>query len=161
MSEQTTQAGKYLTFRLAKEEYGIPITKVKEIIGMMDITQIPQSHDYMKGVINLRGSVIPVIDLRARFSMESVKATDRTCIIVVELTKDGTIHLIGMVVDSVSEVTLVNDDQIDVSVSFGMQIRDNFITGMAKTENGVKILLDIDKMVSADAVEEVLEAEAA
>jgi purine-binding chemotaxis protein CheW len=161
VSEQSTQAGKYLTFRLAKEEYGVTITKVKEIIGMMDITQIPQCHDYMKGVINLRGSVIPVIDLRARFGMESVEATDRTCIIVVELTKDGTIHLIGIVVDSVSEVTLVNDDQIDVSVSFGMQIRDNFITGMAKTENGVKILLDIDKMISADVVEEVLEADAA
>lgn len=158
VSEQATQTGKYLTFRLAKEEYGISITKVKEIIGLMEITQIPQCHDYMIGVINLRGNVIPVIDLRARFNMESIEHTDRTCIIVVEIYRKNTLHLIGMVVDFVSEVTFVNDDQIDVSVNLGMQIKDHFITGMAKTENGVKILLDIDKMVSEEDADEILEA---
>ena len=161
MSKQSTQAGKYLTFRLAKEEYGISITKVKEIIGMMDITQIPQSHEYMKGVINLRGSVIPVIDLRARFNMETVEPTDRTCIIVVEVLRDRTIYLVGIVVDSVSEVTNIKEDQIDVSVSFGMKLDDNFITGIAKTDHGVKILLNIDKMVSDDDATEILKAEAA
>jgi purine-binding chemotaxis protein CheW len=158
VSESLNLAGKYLTFRLAKEEYGIPITKVKEIIGMMDITQIPQSQEYMKGVINLRGNVIPVIDLRARFSMEVIEPTDRTCIIVVEIYRGSTLHMIGMVVDSVSEVIFVNDDQIDASVSFGMQLKDRYITGMAKTENGVKILLDIDKMVSGEDVAEMMEA---
>ena len=158
MSEQATQAGKYLTFKLAKEEYGIPITKVKEIIGMMEITGIPQSHTYMKGVINLRGSVIPVLDLRARFSMEVIEPTDRTCIIVVEVLRNKTIYLVGVVVDSVSEVLHVNDDQIDVAVNFGMELDDHFITGIAKTENGVKILLNIDRMVSDADAEGVLEA---
>lgn len=158
MNKTISQSGKFLTFKLAKEEYGISIIKVKEIIGMMEITKIPQSHDYIKGVINLRGSVIPVIDLRARFTMETIEATDRTCIIVVEVLRDKNIHLVGVVVDSVSEVMFVKDDQIDVSVNFGMKLEDLFITGMAKTENGVKILLDIDKMVSEDDIPEVLEA---
>lgn len=158
MNESTSQSGKFLTFKLAKEEYGIPITKVKEIIGMMEITHIPQSHDYMKGVINLRGSVIPVIDLRARFNMETIESTDRTCIIVVEVPWAEIIHLVGIVVDSVSEVIFIKDDQIDVSVNFGMKLNDLFIMGIAKTENAVKVLLDIDNMVSAHDVFEVLEA---
>jgi len=158
MNGNTSQAGKYLTFKLAKEEYGIAITKVKEIIGMMDITRIPQSYDYMKGVINLRGSVIPVIDLRARFNIEITDPTNRTCIIVVETDRNNSLHPIGVVVDSVSEVSFIKDDQIDFPLNFGMELKDHFITGMAKTDNGVKILVDIDKIVNSEEVTELLEA---
>ena len=158
MKETTSQAGKFLTFKLAKEEYGLAIIKVKEIIGMMDITQIPQAREYMKGVINLRGSVIPVIDLRARFEMEIIEATDRTCIVVVEVEKDDSLHPIGVVVDAVSEVLFIKDENIEDTMHFGTNVDNHFITGMAKTENGVKILLDIDKLMSGDDVSEILEA---
>jgi purine-binding chemotaxis protein CheW len=145
--------GKYLTFSLAQEEYGIGILKIKEIIGMMAITTVPQTPKFVKGVINLRGKVIPVIDLRLRFGMESMDYTERTCIIVVEI--DGTANTvqIGIVVDAVSEVLNINGKDIEDTPTFGTKLDTTYILGMAKMEGGVKILLDIDRVLKAEEVE--------
>jgi len=145
--------GKYLTFTLADEEYGIGILKIKEIIGMMPVTTVPQTPDFVKGVINLRDKVIPVIDLRLRFGIKSINYTDRTCIIVVEI--QGTIQTvqIGIVVDSVSEVLNVKGEEIEDTPTFGAKLNTDYILGMAKMEGGVKILLDIDRVLKAEEVE--------
>jgi len=135
---------KYLTFSLANEEYGIGILKVKEIIGMMAITAIPQAPDFVKGVINLRGKVIPVIDLRGRFGMETINYTERTCIIVVEIVRGGSSVSMGIVVDAVSEVLNIKATEIENTPTFGVKLNTDFILGMAKINNDVKILLDID-----------------
>ena len=143
---------KYLTFVLADEEYGIGILKIKEIIGMMSITTVPQTPEFVKGVINLRGKVIPVVDLRLRFGMEAMDYTERTCIIVVEIQgADGTIQ-IGIVVDSVSEVLNIKVEDIEDTPTFGTKLNTDYILGMAKMEGGVKILLDIDKVLSTDEI---------
>jgi purine-binding chemotaxis protein CheW len=135
---------KYLTFSLANEEYGIGILKVKEILGMMAITAIPQAPEFVKGVINLRGKVIPVIDLRGRFGMETINYTDRTCIIVVEIVRGGSPVSMGIVVDAVSEVLNIKATEIENTPTFGVKLNTDFILGMAKINNDVKILLDID-----------------
>ncbi len=144
--------GKYLTFTMAEEEYGIGILKIKEIIGMMAITTVPQTPDFVKGVINLRGKVIPVMDLRLRFGMEAIDYNDRTCIIVVEIEgQAGTIQ-IGIVVDAVSEVLNIKGEDIEDAPTFGTKLNTEYILGMAKMEGGVKILLDIDKVLNADEI---------
>lgn len=144
--------GKYLTFSLANEEYGIGILKIKEIIGMMPITTVPQTPSFVKGVINLRGKVIPVIDLRLRFDMDGIDYTERTCIIVVEIMgKTGTV-LIGIVVDSVSEVLNIKEEDIEDTPAFGTKLDTEFIMGMAKLDGGVKILLDIDRVLNAEDI---------
>jgi purine-binding chemotaxis protein CheW len=150
--------GKYLTFSLADEEYGIGILKIKEIIGMLPITSVPQTPDFVKGVINLRGKVIPVMDLRLRFGMMSMDYTERTCIIVVEITgQTGTI-LVGIVVDAVSEVLNIKGDDIEKAPTFGTKLNTDYILGMAKMEGGVKILLDIDQVLSSDELSMLSEA---
>ena len=144
--------GKYLTFSLAGEEYGIGILKIKEIIGMMPITTVPQTPEFVKGVINLRGKVIPVIDLRLRFGMDAIDYTERTCIIVVEIEgRAGTIQ-IGIVVDAVSEVLNVSGKDVEETPTFGAKLNTDYILGMAKMEGGVKILLDIDRVLSGEEV---------
>ena len=144
--------GKYLTFSLAEEEYGIGILKIKEIIGMMAITTVPQTPDFVKGVINLRGKVIPVMDLRLRFGMDLIDYNERTCIIVVEIASEtGTIQ-IGIVVDSVSEVLNIKVDDIEDTPTFGAKLNTEYILGMAKIEGGVKILLDIDKVLNNEEI---------
>ncbi|MCP4163367.1 MAG: purine-binding chemotaxis protein CheW [Deltaproteobacteria bacterium] len=150
---QATQAivdreGKYLTFVLNKEEYGIGILKIKEIIGMMPITTVPQTPDFVKGVINLRGKVIPVIDLRLRFYMKSIEYTERTCIIVVEIAGEAGTIQIGIVVDAVSEVLNIKGEEIEETPTFGTKLNTEYILGMAKMEGVVKILLDIDSVLS-------------
>ena len=144
--------GKYLTFTLAEEEYGIGILKIKEIIGMMPITSVPQTPEFVKGVINLRGKVIPVIDLRLRFGMGEIDYTERTCIIVVEIDGQVGTVLIGIVVDSVSEVLNVKGDDIEDTPTFGTKLNTEYILGMAKMEGGVKILLDIDQVLSSEEI---------
>ncbi len=144
--------GKYLTFSLAQEEYGIGILKIREIIGMMPVTSVPQTPEYVKGVINLRGKVIPVADLRLRFGMQAIDYTDRTCIIVVEIAGQvGTIQ-IGIVVDAVSEVLNIKGEEVEDTPTFGTKLDTDFILGMAKMEGGVKILLDIDQVLSAEEI---------
>jgi len=142
--------GKYLTFSLGNEEYGIGILKVKEIIGMMRITPVPQTPEFIKGVINLRGKVIPVIDLRLRFGMDENGYTERTCIIVVEIDGSGAKLHIGVVVDSVSEVLNIKGADIEDTPSFGTTLETGYILGMAKTGGGVKILLEIDRVLSGN-----------
>ena len=146
----TEREGKYLTFTLAEEEYGIGILKIKEIIGMLPITSVPQTPEFVKGVINLRGKVIPVIDLRLRFGMGEIDYTERTCIIVVEIDSQAGTVLIGIVVDSVSEVLNVKGDDIADTPTFGANLNTEYILGMAKMEGGVKILLHIDQVLSAE-----------
>jgi len=155
--EQTSKAmadreGKYLTFTLAKEEYGIGILKVKEIIGMMPITTVPRTPGFVKGVINLRGKVIPVVDLRLKFDMDEMEYTERTCIIVVEIAGASEPVLIGIVVDAVSEVLNVKGADIEDTPTFGAKLDTEYIRGMAKMNGGVKILLDIDKVLIAEEV---------
>jgi purine-binding chemotaxis protein CheW len=141
-------AGKYLTFALAKEQYGIRIMKIKEIIGLMPITFVPQTPGHVKGVINLRGKVIPVVDLRLRFGLEEAGYTERTCIIVVEAQgAAGTVPM-GIVVDGVSEVLNIRAEEIEEAPAFGGSLSTEYILGMAKSGEGVKILLDIDRVLN-------------
>ncbi|WP_027359900.1 chemotaxis protein CheW [Desulforegula conservatrix] len=140
--------GKYLTFRLGNEEYGVGIMRIREIIGMMPVTSVPQTPGFVKGVINLRGKVIPVIDLRLRFQMEEVQYDERTCIIVLEITTRESHLQIGVVVDSVSEVLNIREDDIEATPAFGIKLNTDYILGMAKAGGSVKILLDIDKVLT-------------
>jgi purine-binding chemotaxis protein CheW len=144
--------GKYLTFTMADEEYGVGILKIKEIIGMMPITTVPQTPEFVKGVINLRGKVIPVLDLRLRFGMESIDYTDRTCIIVVEIAGPSGTVMIGIVVDAVSEVLNIKGEEVEETPTFGAKLNTDYIFGMAKMGGGVKILLDIDRVLSSEQV---------
>jgi purine-binding chemotaxis protein CheW len=150
VADMTIKTGKYLTFSLESEEYGIGILKVKEIIGMLPITSVPRTPEFVKGVINLRGKVIPVIDLRSKFDMKSISYNDRTCIIVVEIDASESTVLIGIVVDTVSEVLNIKEDEIEETPAFGTKLDTRYILGMAKQDGGVKILLNIDKVLSSD-----------
>ncbi len=153
----TARAGKYLTFALGREEYGLEILKVREIIGIMEITAVPRTPSYVTGVINLRGQVIAVVDLRAKFAMERAERTEQTCIIVVEICQDERKLNTGIIVDRVSEVLNIGADKIEEPPSFGDTVDTDFILGMGKIGKSVKILLDIDKVLSA---EEALSIEA-
>ncbi len=144
--------GKYLTFTLAKEEYGIGILKVKEIIGMMPITTVPRTPGFVKGVINLRGKVIPVVDLRLKFGMEEMAYTERTCIIVVEVAGANGPVVIGIVVDAVSEVLNIKGTDVEDTPTFGDKLDTDYILGMAKMNGGVKILLSIDRVLGTEEV---------
>lgn len=155
-AEQLT--GKYLIFNLAAGEYGIDISKIKEIIGMMPITKVPQTPKFVKGVVNLRGKVIPVVDLRLRFGVEASDYTERTCIIVVEVEGASGIVQIGILVDSVSEVLHIYGREIDDTPTFGTNLNMDYILGMAKMEDDVKILLDIDQVLSAEEISALEEA---
>ena len=150
--------GTYLTFSLAGEEYGVGILKIREIIGLMAITTMPKTPDYVKGVINLRGKVIPVIDLRLKFGIEAMAYNDRTCIVVVEIKGTGTKLSMGIVVDSVSEVLNIKGSEIEETPSFGAKLDTDYILGMAKSSSGVKILLDIDRVLNADEVSSLTQA---
>jgi purine-binding chemotaxis protein CheW len=148
--ESVDQAGKYLTFALDQEEYGIGILKIKEIIGMMPITAVPQTPPFIKGVINLRGKVIPVMDLRLKFGLETMDYTDRTCIIVVEIEHHNQQMIMGLVVDGVQEVANIKGGEIERTPDFGSGGHTGFIKGMAKIAGGVKILLDIDCILTGE-----------
>lgn len=153
VSNAAVREGKYLTFSLAGEEYGIGILKVKEIIGLMAITPVPKTPNYIRGVINLRGKVIPVADLRLKFGIEQVADTERTCIIVVEIASSNNKMLMGVVVDSVSEVLNIKAGELEDAPSFGTHLDTSYILGMAKVGQGVKILLDIDKVMVGEEID--------
>ena len=157
MSEEAIQkdqdkGGKYLTFRLGGEEYGLEILKVREIIGLMDITVVPRTPAHVRGVINLRGKIIPVLDLRVKFGMPSVENTEETCIIVVEVHKNEESVEMGILVDKVSEVLDIKSEDIEDAPSFGSGFDVTFILGMAKAEDSVKILLNIDAVLQGDEI---------
>jgi purine-binding chemotaxis protein CheW len=150
---QHSKEGKYLSFALAQEEYGLEILKVREIIGYIDVTAVPQTPHYVKGVINLRGQVIPVVDLRAKFGMETTDVTEETCIIVVEIRSAGRKASTGIIVDRVQEVLDIAGKDIEDAPQFDTSVDTNFILGMGKVGGTVKILLDIDMVLAGDSLD--------
>jgi purine-binding chemotaxis protein CheW len=147
--------GKFLTFALGNEEYGLEILKVREIIGHMDITPVPRTPSYVKGVTNLRGQVIPIIDLRTKFGMPAVEQTQQSCVVVVE-TRHGDRKLsTGLMVDRVCEVQQIASEQIEPAPAFDSSVNTDFILGMGKVGNNLKILIDIDRVLTANETEEV------
>ncbi|RJR47258.1 MAG: response regulator [Desulfobacteraceae bacterium] len=144
--------GKYLTFTLAKEDFGIGILKIKEIIGMMPITKVPRCPEFVRGVINLRGRVIPVLDLRMRFGVNAAEYTERTCIVVVEVDSGSGNLMVGLIVDSVSEVLNIKAEEIEETPAFGAKVDTDYILGMAKISGGVKILLNIDSALNVEDI---------
>jgi purine-binding chemotaxis protein CheW len=142
-------AGKYLTFVLGDESYGIAVLKIREIIRLPDITAVPQMPAHIRGVINLRGKIIPVVDLRARFGLPHAEATDRTCVIVMQVTTAaGASVPMGLVVDDVEEVINLAADDIQETPDFGSQVATDYLLGMAKIKGVVKTLLDFDRVVT-------------
>ena len=142
--------GKYLTFALGNEEYSVPVLKVREIIKIMDITAVPQVPQYVKGVVNLRGKVIPVVDLRLKFGFPAQDYTERTCIIVVEVELDTRRVMLGVIVDWVSEVLNIAAEEIEETPDFGERFETHYMQGVAKIKGKVKILLDLDRILAAD-----------
>ena len=142
------RSGKYLTFALSHEEFGIRVLKVREIMGLQEITAVPQTPAHVKGVINLRGRVVPVIDLRLKFGLPAAEYTQRTCIIVTQVQGESGPLMMGIVVDGVSEVLNLSDQEIEDTPDFGEDIGSRYLLGMAKVKGKVKILLDIDKVLS-------------
>ena len=148
-------AGKYLTFKLDVEEFGLEILKVQEIIKMMDITRVPRTPAFVRGVINLRGKVIPVVDLRLKFEMDRREETDKTCIIVVTVRRGGGSVVMGIIVDEVSEVLDVAGGSIEPAPEFWGTVDTSFILGMGKVGDRVVTLLDVDKVLSSSDLAEV------
>jgi purine-binding chemotaxis protein CheW len=148
----TARGGKYLTFALGREEYGIEILKVREIIGYMDVTAVPRTPEYVRGVINLRGQVFSVIDLRAKFGMSPADRTEQTCIVVVDVRQEGRRLTTGLVVDRVSEVSNIAGEAIEPPPAFGGGVDTSFVLGLGKVGKSVKILLDIDHVLSVGEV---------
>ena len=144
-----TRTGKFLVFHLGEEEFGIHVQKVREIMGVQDITQVPQTPPHVKGVINLRGKVIPVVDLRLKFSMPAKEYAQRTCIIVVQVSGPRGNMQMGIVVDGVAEVLQVAADDVEDTPNFGKEVDTSYVMGLAKLKGRVKILLDIDQVMSA------------
>jgi len=149
------RAGKYLTFQLNKEEFGIPVLQVREIMGLQDITAVPNTPDHVKGVINLRGRVIPVLCLRSRFGMAVAEHTGRTCIIVVKVRGESGDVPLGVIVDEVSEVVNIGAADIENTPDFGVGIPSPYLSGMAKIKDRVKILLNIDQLLGHTAQQEI------
>jgi len=144
-------AGKYMTFKLADESYGLEILKVREIIGLMDITRVPRTQEFIRGVINLRGKVIPVVDLRLKFGMPAAEATDQTVIIVVQCQVADRLLTMGLLVDQVLEVLSIDAADIEATPSLGdASVDTSFILGVGKTSDRVVFLLDIGKVLAAD-----------
>jgi len=145
-------AGKYLTFKLGDEEYGLQILKVQEIIRMQTVTRVPRTPDYLRGVINLRGKVIPVVDLRRKFGLSDQEDTERTCIIVVQIMNANVAVTMGIIIDDVREVLDIGAENIEETPSFGANVDAEFILGIGKIGPSVKILLDIDKVLSVSEI---------
>ena len=142
------RAGKYLTFTLGKEEFGIQVLRVKEIMGVQDITAVPGTPAHLKGVLNLRGKIIPVVDLRLKFDLPEAPFTQTTCIVVVQVVQAGEQGMIGLIVDGVCEVLNLNGTEIEDAPDFGEGVDTPFVLGIAKTKTGVKILLKIEDILT-------------
>lgn len=143
------RAGKYLVFQLGREEFGIRVLKVREIMGIQEITAVPQTPGHVRGVINLRGKVIPVVDLRLKFGLPEMEYTQRTCIIVVQVQGEATSTLMGIVVDGVAEVLNLAPGDIEDTPEFGTGVPTPYLLGMAKIKGKVKILLEIDQVLTS------------
>ena len=148
LTQSLPSAGKYLTFAVAQERYSVPVLKVREIMRLCPVTPVPRMPSYIKGVINLRGKIVPVVDLRERFSLGAAEDTERICIVVVQVEEpDGASRLTGMIVDVVEEVSQFQSDDLEPPPDFGDAVDARFIVGMAKTRGQVKTLLDIDRLL--------------
>jgi len=144
-----TETVQYLTFKLSDEIFAIDVSKVREILEFTSITKVPQTPEFMRGVINLRGSVVPVIDLRLNFGMTSTEQTVNTCIIVVEVSLDGEVIVLGALADSVQEVVEMEPDKIEPAPHLGTKLNTDFIKGMGKINDDFVMILDIDKVFAA------------
>lgn len=144
----TAHPGKYLTFELGNEFYGIEILKIQEIIGLMDVTHLPRTPDFVRGVINLRGRIIPVVDLRAKFGLPRTDDTERTCIVVVQVAVGDTPLIMGLLVDEVSEVINFQAEMLEPAPSFGGGVDVAFLLGLAKVNGKVVMLLDVDRILA-------------
>lgn len=145
---QKNLAGKYLTFYLAEEEYAVEILKVQEIIQMQSVTKVPKVPGFVRGIINLRGKVIPIVELRVKFGMEPVEDTDKTAIVVIKINNGESEITMGIIIDDVKEVKDLEAYNIEASPSFGTEIDTEFIMGICKSDINVSILLDIDKILT-------------
>jgi purine-binding chemotaxis protein CheW len=157
MSEQKEtetghEGGKFLTFCLADEEYGVDIHQIKEILALVDITPVPRTPDFVKGVINLRGRIIPVIDLRVRFGMEEIEYTKETCIIVINIQRENSLVTMGVIVDRVSEVTDIEGGNISEVPGFGTSVDTEFMEGIGKVDDRIVLLLSIDRVMNDSEV---------
>lgn len=141
--------GKYLTFGLGEEVYGLEILKVQEIIGLMRVTRVPGLPGVIRGVVNLRGKVIPVIDLRRKFGLDAKEDTERTCIIVVRVRREGQAVTVGVIVDDVREVLAITESQLEAVPRFSSDVETAFLLGMAKIAQRVVMLLDVDQILSS------------
>lgn len=149
-------ASKYMTFKLAKEEYGIEILKVRELIGLLEITRVPRTKPYIRGLINLRGKVIPVVDLRTKFGMPATESTSQTVIIVVQIASGQSSLTMGVLVDEVLEVRAIPEADIEPPPALPQDIDTSFILGVGKTDKHIVFLLDIDRVLTVDERSEVL-----
>jgi len=147
---EITETGQYLTFKLDEELYAIDISKVREVLDFSRVTKVPQTLDFMLGVINLRGSVVPVVDMRLKFGLSMTEKTLNTCIIIVEVEIDGQTTILGALADSVQEVLELEPDRIEPPPRIGTRLRTKFIKGMGKRDDRFIIILDIDKIFSAE-----------
>ncbi len=157
--DEITEARQYLTFKLGNEVFGIDVAKVREVLDFTGITKIPRTPDFMSGVINLRGSVVPVVDLRLCFQMTKTERTRNTCIVVVEVLLEGEATVIGALADSVEEVIDLEPDQIQPAPKIGTQIRTDFIKGMGKRDSQFIMILEIDRVFSAEELSSVQSTE--
>ncbi len=145
-----TETTQYLTFKLAEEVYALDIGKVREVLDFTTVTKVPRTPDFMRGVINLRGSVVPVVDLRLKFGMSATEKTVNTCVIITEVTVDGDTTILGALADSVQEVIDLEPGHISPAPKIGTKLRTEFIKGMGKRDDRFIIILDIDKVFSAE-----------
>ena len=153
-SQKANVAGKYLTFKLGSESYGVTVLKVREIIRLQPLTLVPQMPSYIKGVLNLRGKIVPVIDLRRKFDLPEIQNTEHTCIVVVQVALPSeTTMIMGVIVDGVEEVVQIAAEEIEPTPDFGAQVDTQYILGMAKIKGAVKILLHIDQVVAGESLE--------
>lgn len=150
-----TESGQYLSFILDKEIYAIDITQVREVLDLTKVTHVPRMPEFMKGVINLRGGVVPVVDLRCKFGMHVMEDTVNTCIVIIEVPIDGELTLLGAIADSVKEVITIEPEEIEPAPKLGTRLHTEFIKGMSKREDDFIILLDIDRVFSMEELSSV------
>lgn len=153
-----TATTQYLTFKLGDEIFALDVAKVREILDFTTVTKVPRTPDFMRGVINLRGSVVPVVDMRLKFAMSGTEKTVNTCIVVVEVDLEGETIILGALADSVQEVIELEPDQIEPAPRIGAKLRTDFIRGMGKHDGRFIMILDIDRVFSSDELSTVQEA---
>ena len=160
MTEKSAATQQYLTFKLAEETFALEVSKVREILDFTTVTKVPQTPDFMRGVINLRGSVVPVFDLRLKFGMGSIEKTVNSCIIVTEVEIDGECIVLGALSDSVQEVFDLEAAEIEPPPRIGTKLRTDFLKGMGKRNGAFIMILDIDRVFTADDLEQTQQIEA-